>query len=127
LASGCFAASVYRRQFEFADVAVQHVYVEPDQDWVLAHVTEQSIKNNGRQRLQYFFENTKHLGAVRQISRGRGFIRLYFRFPSNFESDAHLISEAKFQNGSVELHFILWNSRNNWEIHRMWWTYLPLP
>jgi hypothetical protein len=112
---------------EFADVAVQHVYVKPDQDWVLAHATEQSIKNNGHQRLQYFFENTKNLGAVGQISRARGSIRLYFRFPSNFESDAHLISEAKSQNGPVELHFILWNFRNNWEIHRMWWTYLPLP
>jgi hypothetical protein len=94
---------------------------------VLAHVTRQSLQNYGRQRLQYFFENTKNLGAVRQISQARGSVRLYFRFPSNFESDAYLISRAEIQNGPVELHFILWNSGSDWQVDRMWWTYLPLP
>ena len=111
----------------FADQAGQYIYVSQDRDWAFAHVTRTSFDQNGSERLNYFLDYTStSLGSVQQISPANGTVRVHFRFPWRFESDAVLASRAESANGPAQLHFILLNSGKRWEIQHLWWDYLPI-
>jgi hypothetical protein len=110
----------------FADQATQHIYIDHNRAWTMSHVTQTSLAQDGSARLEYFFEKTKILGEVRQVRAASGNVRLRFHFPFRFESDAHVTSRAETEGGSVTVHFILWNSGDDWKIHHMWWDYLPV-
>jgi|SRR5580700_3724804 hypothetical protein len=113
---------------EFAETAGEEVYINADHDWALSHVTQRSLQQDGRERLDYFFRvSNQSLRSVREISNPRGWLRMRFHFPSHFEWDAYVIARAESQSGPAELHFLLSKSKENWEIDHMWWKYLPLP
>jgi hypothetical protein len=113
---------------EFAETASEKIYVNADRNWTFSHVTRRSLQPNGNAHLEYFFRSAgKSLRSVQQISNSRGWIRLRFHFPSQFESEAYIICHAESQDGPAELHFVLSKYDNNWRIDHMWWTYLPLP
>jgi hypothetical protein len=112
----------------FADEAAQYIYLARDFDWVLAHVTKGSLQQHGNERLQYFFADTEaQLGTVKQISPARGMTNIRFYLPARIQSEAQVISTAETDGGPVELHAVLWNEGNGWQIDRIWWRYLPLP
>ncbi len=133
IAAALTALWAYRNEqlqeaIEFAQTAGEEIYLRPDRDWVLSHVTQRSLQHDGRERLNYFFQvSNQSLQSVREISNPHGWLRMRFRFPSRFEWDAYVVSRAESQNGPAELHFLLSKSEENWEIDHMWWTYLPLP
>jgi hypothetical protein len=113
---------------DFADQAAWHIYADHDRNWTLSNVTQLSLQQGGPARLGYFLEDTrKRLGSMRQILAATGTARLHFQLPFRFEVEAHVISHAETQFGPAELHFLLWNHGDHWEIEHMWWEYLPIP
>src|SRR5438270_5112203 len=117
-----FRVRQMRNAAEFADVAAQHVYVDSDLDWTIAHVSQRSFQDDGSTRLKFFFDDTKQrLRSVRGISESDGIVKVRFELPIGFHWDAHVTCHAESDDGPARLHFILSKSAQDWEIERMWW------
>jgi hypothetical protein len=112
----------------FADEAARRVYLDRDMDWVLAHVTAQSLQHDGKERMTNFFASTrKRLGKIDQISEAHAIVHTGLKLPSTFTSDAEVTAEAETAAGPVELHTVLFDVGHGWEIERMWWTFEAMP
>jgi len=106
----------------FSDEVAQKIYSEQDIDWALAHVSPRSLQNHGQERMKYFLiDTTRQLGKFEHISAARAVVRMSLQLPSTFTATAQVTSEAKTSRGTVELHAVLLDVGQGWEIDRMWW------
>ena len=115
-----------RDAIDFAQIASDRIYIEHDREWLLAHVTQQSLRNFGHLRMDNFFRDTERLGHVEQISGFDGEIRLHYCFPFRFDAGAHIIGRAHSEDGPIEAHLLLLSSEKDWQIDRIWWRPAPL-
>jgi hypothetical protein len=112
----------------FAEEAGRRVYLDRDMEWMLAHVTAQSLEHHGKERMTNFFANNrKRLGNIEQISAAHAIVHTSLKLPSTFSSDAQVTAEAETAAGPVELHTVMFDFGHGWEIDQMWWRFEPMP
>jgi hypothetical protein len=107
----------------FGDEAAQRVYKDLDMEWALAHVSARSLKDHGEERMRYFLGTVKELGKFEQIFAARAAVQIGLRLPNKFRTDAAVVSRARTVTGPIELHALLFDTGDGWEIDRMWWTW----
>src|SRR3954471_5372816 len=105
----------------FADETAQHIYTDHDMQWALAHVTARSLQQRGPERLRYFLGTVRDLGRFEQISAARAQVRMGLQLPNTFTAYAEAIADAKTADRTLELHTVLVDTGQGWEIQRMWW------
>lgn len=112
----------------FAAETGHRIYQDRDFQWVLAHVTAESLTAGGPDRLHRFFENNQiQLGDFGLMEEPRTEIRLRFQPPFGFAVEGRADARAQTANGPVEVHEMFQSKAEEWQIVHMWWTYLPLP
>ena len=107
----------------FGNEAAYRIYNEHDVEWALAHVSARSLQNHGEERMRYFVAAAKRLGKFERISAARAIVRMGLQLPNRFVADAEVFSEARTESGPVQLHAVLLDGGQGWEIDRMWWTF----
>jgi hypothetical protein len=112
----------------FAAETGHRIYQDRDFQWVLAHVTAESLMAGGPDRLRLFFQNNKkQLGDFGLLEEPRTQIRLRFQPPFGFAAEGHADARAETAHGPVEVHETFQSKAGEWQIIHMWWSYLPLP
>jgi hypothetical protein len=107
----------------FGSEAAYRIYNQHDVEWALAHVSARSLQNNGETRMRYFVTATERLGKFDRISATHAMVRMGLQLPNRFVADAEVISQADTDSGPVQLHALLLDGGQGWQIDRMWWTY----
>src|SRR3954468_3181923 len=71
--------------------------------------------------LRYFLGTVRDLGRFEQISAARAQVRMGLQLPNTFTAYAEAIADAKTADRTLELHTVLVDTGQGWEIQRMWW------
>ena len=111
----------------FGNEAAYRRYSEHDIEWAMAHVSARSLQNHGKERMRYFMAAAERLGKLQRISPSRAVVRMALQLPNRLVADAEVISQANTDSGPIELHAVLLDAGQGWQIDRMWWTYGSMP
>jgi hypothetical protein len=74
--------------------------------------------------MRYFVNSIKGLGNFEQISAARALVRIRLQLPTGLKTQAEILSRAKTTAGLIDLHAMLVEGGEGWEIDRMWWTFV---
>ena len=131
IAAGMFGVAAFKEDKRrdagrFAADVVQKVCVEHDREWILRHVTKDSLKKKGYGRLDYFLTDAKdRVSDIVGVHPHASALKFRFRWPVNLESEAHVTMKLETESGPYYFGQILLDSGRGWEIDRMSWDYFP--
>ena len=125
-----YRAHAQMAAIEFTQEAAEHIYVDQDRDWMIAHLSPIEVAASTPESLNTFFvQNVGRLGPVLQISAPTGSVRMIYHFPTQFIFRGQLAAEGKSSYGPVRVHFWIADHGAGWQIDRTWWerTYAEKP
>lgn len=110
----------------FADEAARKIYEERDESWIAVHLTPESLRSKGPERLNHFlWSNQSQLGRLSEIYLPKGRAWAAFHLPRQWVMFAETTARAQSEVGPIDLQFSLVRRDSQWKIDSMNWIYAP--
>jgi hypothetical protein len=125
--TGAFAIASYRTALEaegreFASNALRHIYVEHDEEFLLARATERMRTPDNLNRLHDFMLDAQgRLGLVSNIELRRVMLRVWWSFPARMVCAGQVTAAGDSFRGPVYMYLVIGNAGAEWQVDGVWW------
>jgi hypothetical protein len=109
----------------FADRAFRRIFAENDNDFLVSHVTQRLVEEEGSERISWFMaDRHARIGEARNIRRSKGKLQFWYRFPATLVPHGRMTTYAESDYGPVQLQVAIIRAGGDWQIDGIWSRYL---